>query len=206
MSVACKSLFFQVCFAHWFSVKSKIITIIICKTIDLCDTSYFLQLKCKSAAEAAHRPVRFMSDLPLYKRTWRLNQTLRERKQQVELLQSLDSLKRVLGIEEDVTMSTQDLLREVRHQEWLRITVYTRVWRQVHWHVVALSQARQMIGSLEQHGTSLMAKKRILIRQYSHYQTLISQRSGANGKSRALQTVQMIVLGVCKQNSPDVCK
>ncbi|XP_050993830.1 MAX gene-associated protein [Labeo rohita] len=116
-------------------------------------------LKCKSAAEAAHRPVRFMSDLPLYKRTWRLNQTLRERKQQVELLQSLDSLKRVLGIEEDVTMSTQDLLRE----------------------------ARQMIGSLEQHGTSLMAKKRILIRQYSHYQTLISQRSGANVTGTELQ-------------------
>ncbi|KAL1253579.1 hypothetical protein QQF64_015808 [Cirrhinus molitorella] len=108
---------------------------------------------------AAHHPVRLMSDLPLYKRTWRLNQTLRERKQDVELLQSLDSLKRALGIEEHAMMSLQDLLRE----------------------------ARQMIGVLEQHSTSLMAKKRVLMRQYSHYQTLISQRSGANATGTELQ-------------------
>ncbi len=40
-----------------------------------------------------------------------------------------------------------------------------------------------MIGALEDHGTSLMAKKRALIRQHSHYQTLISRRSGTDGKS-----------------------
>ncbi|KAF4099999.1 MAX gene-associated protein [Onychostoma macrolepis] len=108
-------------------------------------------LKCKSVG-AAHHPVRLMSDLALYKRTWRLNQTLRERKQHAELQQTLESLKRTLGIEEDVMMSTQDLLRE----------------------------ARQMIGALEDHSTSLMAKKRALIRQHSHYQTLISQRSGTD--------------------------
>ncbi|KTF90156.1 hypothetical protein cypCar_00027738, partial [Cyprinus carpio] len=108
-------------------------------------------LKCKSVG-VDHHAVRLMSDLPLYKRTWRLNRMLRERKQLVELQQSLDSLKRMLGVEEDVMMSTQDLLRE----------------------------ARQMIGALEEHNTSLMARKRALIRQHSHYQTLISQRSGAD--------------------------
>ncbi|XP_042611843.1 uncharacterized protein LOC109058821 [Cyprinus carpio] len=108
-------------------------------------------LKCKSVG-VDHHVVRLMSDLPLYKRTWRLNRMLRERKQLVELQQSLDSLKRMLGVEEDVMMSTQDLLRE----------------------------ARQMIGALEEHNTSLMARKRALIRQHSHYQTLISQRSGAD--------------------------
>ncbi|XP_016428507.1 MAX gene-associated protein isoform X2 [Sinocyclocheilus rhinocerous] len=113
-------------------------------------------LKCKSAT---HHAVRLMSDLPLYKRTWCLNRTLRERKQLAELQQSLDSLKRTLGVEEDVMMSTQDLLRE----------------------------ARQMIGALEEHSTSLMAKKRALIRQHSHYQTLISQRSGADVTGTELQ-------------------
>ncbi|XP_059369582.1 MAX gene-associated protein [Carassius carassius] len=108
-------------------------------------------LKCKSA-EAAHHAVWRMSDLPLYTRTWRLNRALRERKQLIELQQSLDSLQRMLGIEEDVMMSTQDLLRE----------------------------AQQMIRALEEHNTSLMARKRALIRQHSHYQSLISQRSAAD--------------------------
>ncbi len=54
-----------------------------------------------------------MSDLSLYKRTRRLNQALRERKQHAEVQQALESLKRTLGIEEDVMMSTIDLLREV---------------------------------------------------------------------------------------------
>ncbi len=40
-----------------------------------------------------------------------------------------------------------------------------------------------MIGALEDHSIALMAKKRALIRQHSHYQTLISQRSGRDGKS-----------------------
>ncbi|XP_052443013.1 MAX gene-associated protein isoform X2 [Carassius gibelio] len=107
-------------------------------------------LKCKAAE--SHHAVWRMSDLPLYTRTWRLNRALREQKQLVEIQQSLDSLKRMLGVEEDVMMSTQDLLRE----------------------------AQQMIRALEEHNTSLMASKRALIRQHSHYQSLISQRSAAD--------------------------
>ncbi|XP_026105305.1 MAX gene-associated protein [Carassius auratus] len=107
-------------------------------------------LKCKAAE--SHHAVWRMSDLPLYTRTWRLNRALREQKQLVEIQQSLDSLKRMLGVEDDVMMSTQDLLRE----------------------------AQQMIRALEEHNTSLMASKRALIRQHSHYQSLISQRSAAD--------------------------
>ncbi|XP_039546159.1 MAX gene-associated protein isoform X2 [Pimephales promelas] len=107
-------------------------------------------LKAKLLGKTSHHAVRLMSDLPVYKRTFRLNQALRERKRQVELNQSLDSLRRTLCVEDD-SMSTEDLLR----------------------------QARQVVGALEDHGRSLMAQKRALIQQHSHYQTLISQCSVA---------------------------
>jgi len=55
-----------------------------------------------------------------------------------------------------------------------------------------------MIGALEDHGTSLMAKKRALIRQHSHYQTLISQRSGTDGKS-------CVCACVCERERVCVC-
>ncbi|XP_077096335.1 uncharacterized protein mgab isoform X2 [Siphateles boraxobius] len=111
-------------------------------------------LKAKLLGKASHHVVQVMSDLPLYKRTFRLNQALRERKRQVELHQSLDSLRRTLCVDEDDRMSTEDLLR----------------------------QACRVVGALEDHGRSLMAQKRALIQQHSHYQTLISQRSVAGTK------------------------
>lgn len=75
----------------------------------------FFHLKAKPLGKAAHHAVRLMSDLPLYKRTWRLNQALRGRKRQVELQRSLDSLRRTLCVGEHMRMSTEDLLRQVRH-------------------------------------------------------------------------------------------
>ncbi|XP_048063910.1 MAX gene-associated protein [Megalobrama amblycephala] len=113
----------------------------------------------KPVGKAAHHAVRLMSDLPLYKRTWRLNQALRGRKRQVELQRSLDSLRRTLCVEEHVRMSTEDLLR----------------------------QARQVITALEDRSRSLMAQKRALIQQHSHFQTVMSQRSAAGTESHVEQ-------------------
>ncbi|XP_067274500.1 MAX gene-associated protein isoform X2 [Pseudorasbora parva] len=103
----------------------------------------------------SHHAVRSMSDLPLYKRSWRLNRALRERRLQAELQQSLSSLRRTLSSGEQD--STEALLR----------------------------QAQQVIGALEDRSGSLMAQKRALVHQHSHYRTLISQHSVAEQETEA---------------------
>ncbi|XP_056337198.1 MAX gene-associated protein [Danio aesculapii] len=94
--------------------------------------------------KCAAPPVRLMSDLLLYRRTRRLNQPIREKRRELELLQSERTLRRTMCVREQ-SISTEELLH----------------------------QARELITSLEDHSRFLIAEKRALLRQHSHYQTLI---------------------------------
>lgn len=102
-------------------------------------------------------PVRVMSDLLLYRRTRRLNQPIREKRRELELQQSERTLRRTVCVREQC-ISTEELLR----------------------------QACELIASLEDHSRFLIAEKRALLRQHSHYQTLIciSQASVAAAEQK----------------------
>lgn len=102
------------------------------------------QLKVKPVKSCTAHPVRLMSDLLLYRRTRRLNQPIREKRRQLELLQSERTLRRTMCVREQ-SISTEELLH----------------------------QACELITSLEDHSRFLIEEKRALMRQHSHYQTLI---------------------------------
>ncbi|TRY57947.1 hypothetical protein DNTS_009829 [Danionella cerebrum] len=112
-------------------------------------------LSSSRVAKTSHKAVRCMGDLPLYKKSRSLNQKLLRKKRQLELEQSLSSLRRTVSVreEEDIT----DLL----------------------------TKTRVLMEDLEKQSRFLMVEKRALIRQHSHYQTLISISQcllGAEGK------------------------